>query len=288
MTKKKDEGKQDQSPWQKGTTVKGVVPPGRRLSDDKRKTRWSASGVKGVTPPGNLDAAEGPGADWYKKEERAKEKKAKENQRALEKAKAKPGKQEVQSMRPTAGFVPDPFSDLKDPSDLKEFLRLLNEFLDKHKLGPELAEGFASLITQSHSPFEIVVAFTVLSALVGKSTQMRRRYGVALERGAKVYFNLIGRLEKNVQVPRGLVPETVNALFYNLPQVAYQVPYAYATHAFVRMMELLRDGSNHVMDREVGALGEELYRRFIEGRSFGDQALVKMFPFELPPWASAE
>ena len=89
-------------------------------------------------------------------------------------------------------------------------------------------------------------------------------------------------------MPRGLVPETVNALFYALPQAAYQIPYAYATHAFLRVMELLRDGSNPDMDDAIAALGHELYSRFIEGRSLGDKSLASMFPLELPDWASPE
>jgi hypothetical protein len=284
MTKKKDDDKASESPWQKGTNVKGVVPPGRRLDPKaKRKTSWNASGVKGVTPPGTLRPEDSPTAEWAKQEAKERELKIKANQRALEKAKLeKPHQQEA--MRPMEGFVPDVFADLKDPSDMKSFLRRINEFLEQKKPSSDLSEGFASLITQSRAPFEIVVAFTVLSALVGKSTQLRRRYGVALERGAKVYFNLIGRLEKNVQVPRGLVPETVNALFYDLPQAAYQIPYAYATHAFLRMMELLRDGANRETDRALLELGDELHAKFIAGRSLGDQALARMFPFERPEW----
>lgn len=286
MTKKKEEP--GRSPWQEGTGVKGVVPPGRRLSDEPRKTKWSASGVKGVTPPGSHGPGEGPSADWAEKVEQERTKKAEANRRKLEKAKAKAGaaQEPMDPMRPMEGFVPDILAGLHDPSDFKSFLRRINEFLDQQKPGPELAESFASLITQSRAPFEIVVGFTILSGVIGKSTQMRRRYGVALERGAKVYFNLIGRLEQNVQVPRGLVPETVNALFYDLPAAAYQVPYAYATHAFLRMMELLREDEDK--DRAIGQVGQELYDRFIRGRSLGDQPLSRMFPFELPAWAALD
>ncbi len=276
------------SPWQKGTRVKGVVPPGRRLSDAPRKTRWSASGVSGVTPPGTLGPDEGPSADWAAKVEKERADKVKANRRALDRAKAKPGNaSEVDPMRPIGGFAPDVFADLHDPSDMKTFLRKINELLEQLKPTSERAEGLASLITQSRAPFEIVVGFTILSAVIGKSTQLRRRHAFALERGAKTFFNLLGRLERDVQVPRGLVPETVDALFYDLPQAAYQIPYAYATDAFVRMIELLRDHDEDT-DRALIGHAQTLYQSFIASRSLGDHPLTKMFPFELPEWASFE
>ena len=107
---KKDDPKSEQSPWQKGTTIKGVVPPGRRLSNEKRKTKWSASGVKGVTPPGNLDPDEGPSADWYEREAKVREKKEKENQRALQKAHGFEGRAHVRMQDQRA--LADVFDDL--------------------------------------------------------------------------------------------------------------------------------------------------------------------------------
>jgi hypothetical protein len=284
MKKKKDEGKAHESPWQKGTNVKGIVPPGRRLDPkEKKKTKWSASGVKGVTPPGSLDPDEGPSVEWAKQDEKKREEKVRANKKALEQARREK-EQKQQQLRPTGGFVPNAFADVQDPADLKSFLKRINDFLEETKPSSDLSEAFASLITQSRAPFEIVVAFTVLSALVGKSTQLRRRYGGALERGAKTYYNLICRLEKNVQVPRGLVPETVNALFFDLPQAALHIPYAYATHAFVRMLELLREDKGPAADRALLELGDELYSKYIAGRSLGDEALSRMFPFERPEW----
>ena len=283
MTKKKDDAKEDERPWTKGTNVKGVVPPGRRLDKTKsRKTRWSATGVSGVTPPGKLKPDEGPSVDWVEKEERRKEKKTKDNKRQAEKAKS--GNAKLDPMRPIAGFKPNALADVADPTDMKSFLKPINDFLDQKKPSSDLAQAFASLITQSHAPFDILIGFTILSALIGKSTQLRRRYAVALERGAKVYFNLLQRLEKNVQVPRGLVPETVNALFYDLPQAALSVPYAYATSAFLRQMELLRDSFKPELDQAIVELGQQLFDKFIAGRSLGDMSLAKMFPYTPPEW----
>ncbi|MCA9552513.1 MAG: hypothetical protein KC933_20945 [Myxococcales bacterium] len=281
----------DRSPWLRGVAgVRGVVPPGRRLSKDKRPSRWSASGVKGVVPPGNQKPGEGPVAEWLKDKGKAKRQAEKLNARALEAEKkaAERGKPsegvEFDPMRPMAGFVPEVFADIGDPGDLKVFLQTINDFLTENRPDPTVAIHFNQVVNQSHAPFEIVVGFTVLSVLVGRSSELRRRFALSLERGAKAFFNLAGRLRTDVKPPRGLVPETVDAIFYDLPATAYQVPYAFATDAFVRLLELLRKDDDPEYDATLLEFARGLRERFIEGRSFGDTPLVRMFPDEVPEW----
>lgn len=294
----KDDDKK--SPWLKGVAgVKGVVPPGRRLGKpgERRSTRWSATGVNGVVPPGSQKPGQGPSADWAKR--RAKDKKLaeKKNKRAFDasqraadnpKPTAKSARRpevEFDALRPMAGFEPDVFADLQDPDSLKAFLQCINEFLAENRADPLAAEHFSQMVNQSHAPFEIVIAFTILSSLVGRSTELRRRFSMSLERGAKVFFNLAGRLNHDVKAPRGLVPETVDALFYDLPATAYQFPYAFATSALMEQLALLRKQDNEDYDRLLIELAERMQARFIEGRSFGDQSLASLFPWDLPEWA---
>lgn len=298
MAKKPSSGdKAEVSPWLKGVAnVKGVVPPGRRLSPvgERRSNKWSASGVTGVRPPGKQKVGENPGVTWASKEAKAKDKALKATQRQLEEKKRgrKPGRPEGKDageafdpLRPMAGFVPDAFDDASDPDSLKAFLDQLGEFLTENRPNPEVAEHFSQLVLQSHAPYEIVVGFTVLNGLVGKSTPLRRRYSLALERGAKTFYNLAARMNGQLKAPRGLVPETVDALFYDLPAIAFQVPFAYATDAFLRMIDLIRDGTDLDFDRVLIKEARALRRRFIERRSFGDQPLSRMFPWEEPDWA---
>jgi hypothetical protein len=283
----------DRSPWLRGVAgVTGVVPPGRRLSTDKRPTRWSASGVKGVTPPGNQKPGEGAAAEWLKGKDKSRKQGEKRNAKAVQAQekvaqRAQPGKfehVEFDPLRPMAGFVPEVFADVGDPGDLKAFLQSITDFLTEHRPDATSAIHFNQVVNQSHAPFEIVVAFTILSVLVGRSTELRRRFALSLERGAKAFFNLAGRLDGNVKPPRGLVPETVDAIFYDLPATAYQVPYAFATDAFGRLVELLRKDDDPEYDAKLLEFTRFLRTRFIEGRSFGDTPLERMFPDEVPEW----
>lgn len=287
---KEDKPKGHPSPWLEGVRgVTGVVPPGRKLADDPRRTKWSASGVSGVTPPGNQKPGEGPGVDWADRMKKGRATKKRDNRRALDKAKQAAAKNvdipdDFDPMRPMEGFIPNVFADLSDPEGMKSFLERISGFVGELELDGDVTEDVAALITQSHAPFQIVVGFTVLSALVGKNTAQRRRYGIALERGAKTFFNLAKRLKNDLKTPRGLVPETVDALFYDLPAAAYEVPYAYATDAFLHMMEILRDGTNEELDAALTTFGEQLHERYIGRRSFGDQSLAGMFPYDPPEW----
>ncbi|MEO1230657.1 MAG: hypothetical protein AAFZ18_17310 [Myxococcota bacterium] len=247
------------SRWQRGTDVEGVVPPGRRLESAARESKWSASGVKGVTPPGLG--------------------------RARSQAPARPRAQpngRAPAKRP--GRVVDLIGGGDDPDDIGAFLQALGDFITRHAPSDEHAEGFAELIRQSQAPFEIVVAFTVLSALADADPSLRSEHGRALERGARTFFNLARRLDPAVEVPPDLGPESVDPLFFDLPYLALDVPYAFAVDAFCRQLELLREDDGR-RDALLADEAETLRRRFIERRAFGDQALRELFPWTRPDWA---
>jgi hypothetical protein len=283
------------SPWLKGVAkVKGVVPPGRRLSppSEKRTTRWSASGVKGVRPPGKQKIGAGRVDVAAEKEERKRVARGKANERALQRAKGaerntkRPGPEEAKALdqgRPVAGFQPDPFHDAKDPADLKTFLEQIAEFMQTIEISSNAIESLSELIIKSHAPYEITVAFTILSMLAGKDPKLRRRYARAIERGAKAFYNLARRLDPEVRAPRGLVPESLDAIFYDLPATAYQVPLAFATAAFLRTVELFQGERDN--NKKLIRFAVDLRERYIEKRSAGDQPLAVLFPWDPPDWA---
>lgn len=287
--------KEPESPWLKGVSgVTGVIPPGRRLSPvtEKRPTRWSASGVRGVRPPGTQKPGQGPSAESAAAWEKKKSLREKQNQQLYEGAKSgravkkRGGELSYDPGRPVGGYTPDPFAGQRDPKDLKGFLEEISELIRRLSLGTEYAVPMAELVRQSHAPFEVIVGFTVLSALVGKDNSLRRRHTLPLERGAKAFFNLSRRLDPNVKPPRGLVPESVDAIFYDLPTTAFQLPFAYAVEAFGRMIDLLR--SEEAQDRKLIEGVRALRKKYIDGRALGDRALEKLFPWTEPEWAPEE
>lgn len=258
--------------------AKQVVPPGRRLSkpDDRRSTQWSASGVQGIRAPGKQKPGEGAAYAWMTRKDKKKKRKAPPARRPEAQGAPDAG-------RPTAGFVPNVFADTGDPDSLKAFLDQIAGWFREHKPDESALTHLAELIGQSHAPYEIIVAFTALSAIIGGETELRNRYAWALERGAKAFYNLAMRLDKRVRPPRGLSPQRMDPIFYDLPATAYQLPYAYATDAFLRMLELVRGGIGH--DRQMLRFARDLHQRFIEQRAYGDRALGDIFPWEEPPWA---
>jgi hypothetical protein len=266
----------DRPPWH-APGVTGVEPPGRRLAKptETKGQPWNASGVRGVTPPGKLKPGEGPAVEWLARKE-------KKTAPAGGGGKKTPG-EAPPAGRPTAGFVPDVFSDQGDPKTLRDFLDEIAKYFREHAPDESATVHLAELIGQSHAPYELVVAFTLLSALVGTDTEQRNRYAWALERGAKAFYNLAMRLDKKVKPPRGLAPQRLDPLFYDLPASAYQIPYAYATDAFLRMLELVRGDIAH--DRAMITFARGMHQRFVASRSFGDKALSHMFPWEDPIWA---
>jgi len=276
----------DTPPWRQGVSgVRGVTPPGRRLPDKShRPNAWSASGVQGVTPPGHAvpgqNTAANRAATHRKLQADLRTRRRQRPEKASDPNPSAP-------VRPAAGFMPDIFADIQDPPDLQDFLRLLSEFLDEHPPAEDALDDIEKLIAQSHAPFEIVVGFTMMSALVGKDEALREDFGESLERGAHAFFNLARRLNPHIRIPPGLSPQSVDALFYDLPDLALQVPFAFATDAFVRLMRLLRDPADEVYDELLLAFAVRLRRRFIDTRSFGDQPLTRLFPWAVPDWAPA-
>lgn len=289
------------SPWLAGVYgVTGVVPPGRRLSPptERRPNAWSASGVQGVTPPGKQKPGEGPADVAKDKAARRRGVAQKADARAFQNARSgrPPPKRRAASDpgaeaeaarpkagRPQAGFVPNPFAGLRDPPDLKTYLDAIAELMRELPLGPDSIEGLGELIRQSHAPYEIAVGFTMLSVAVGRSNSMKRRYALVLERGAKVFFNLSRRLNPTMSIPRGLAPQTVDPIFYDLPTSAYEIPFAFATSAFCRVIELVRE--DEATDRKLVTFAQDLRKRYIDGRSHGDERLERMFPWTPPAWA---
>ena len=150
--------------------------------------------------------------------------------------------------------------------------------------GSDKAEvSLSEVITQSQAPYEIIVAFTGLSTLVGQDYDKREIYAFALERGARAYFNLAMRLDETIKAPRGLMPHKLDALFYDLPATAFQLPGAFIADTFGKLSELLVDDVdyNHELFKAVRAF----YEKYIDGQSYGDEPLSSIFPFERPRWA---
>jgi hypothetical protein len=280
----------DAAPWTVAG-IRGVVPPGRRLGapTEKRPLPWNASGVVGVTPPGNLKPGEGPATRWILKHQKGapppKPVATKAPPRKL--GRPVPGEvvepKPIDAGRPTAGFVPDPAAGTGDPASLKLFLDEITEFFAAHTPADTAEEDLDMLIRQSQTPYEIIVAFTILAALVGEDQNKRNRFGRSLQRGAKAYYNLAQRLDKKVRPPRGLAPQTLDPIFYDLPQLAYQLPFAFATDAFSKLLDMVRGSIAH--ERLLIRAARDFRRRFIEGRSLGDKALSAMFPWTEPEWA---
>ncbi len=270
----------ERRPWD-SPGITGVTPPGRRLDKpgDKRYAKWAASGVRGVVPPGSLKPGEGAAAEWLQRKGKRRPTKP-----SVPKKTSKPAPTNPE--RPTAGFLPDVFSDTDDPRSLKVFLDEIAFFMRDNQPDEDAPMHLAELIGQSHAPYEIIVGFTLLSAVVGQDTEMRNRFAWALERGAKAFYNLAMRLDRKVKAPRGLAPQRLDPIFYDLPSTAYQVPYAFATDAFLRVMELVRADTGH--DRLLITFARDLYDRYVVQRSFGDKPLSDLFPWEEPHWAPEE
>ncbi len=240
--------------WRNRTTIKGVVPPGRRLSDAPRERVWHASGVDGITPPGTMEVEPKKRA---KRPAGASRKKVKLTEKS------------------TASSSPLPLQDLLD--------RLAAHVRENLEPNDELIGDIARDMLQTHAPFEIIVGFTVLSALIGTDETERQKHHVTLERGAKAFYNLARRLDPKVRAPRGLVPQTLDPLFFDLPDLAYQLPEPFVVRAFGSLLDFLQTDPEH--DRALIALVYELRNEHIVGRKYGDQPLERMFPWTEPEWA---
>lgn len=248
------------APWRQRTPVKGVVPPGRKLSTEPRARIWHASGVQGITPPGSSESA--PTNTPPKPTTRRARAEGKPKGTAQSKSGAKPSS-------------PLPLQGLLD--------RLAEHVRENVRATDEVLRDLSREMLQTHAPFEIVVGFTLLSALVGTDEARRRELHLTLERGAKAFYNLARRLDPKVRAPRGLVPQTLDPLFYDVPDMAYQLPEPFVLHAFAGYLELLKSDPEH--DRRLMSFMRELRQELIEGRRFGEQPLERMFPWREPDWA---
>jgi len=246
-------------PWH-ANGVKGVVPPGRKLgkkSPAKAAAPWRATGVRGIRLDENRDEDEA--LDQWRMKRSAFKKPSQAKEPTRSKAPSKPKETKTEKPGP----------------NLKLFLDEIAAFFREHPPEQKSHEMLAELIGQSHAPYEITLGFTVLSALVGQDTEQRNKYAWALERGARAFFNLAMRLDKTVKAPRGLAPQRLDPLFYDLPATAFQIPYAFATDAFLRIIELVQ--GEHAHNQAVNRFGKELYEKHIQGHRYGDQSLAELF-----------
>ena len=257
--------KDDEAPPWAATGVKGIVPPGRKLSaTDKRTAPWRSTGVRGVELSNRSDVS----AD----QERWK------IDRAGKKRRAPPARKPQPPPKPGVGQI-----EPQAQSGLKIFLDEIAEFFRGNLPPEECTVSLSELIGQSHAPYEIIMGFTVLSTVVGQDGELRDTYAGALERGARAYFNLAMRLDDSIKPPRGLLPQRLDPIFYDLPATAFQLPYAFGTDAYLKTMELLVGEPQY--NRLLVELGEKLYARHIEGQRYGDENLSTLFPWERPKWA---
>ncbi len=269
------------SPWLQGVAgIKGVVPPGRRLSDEARPNKWSASGVRGVRPPGNAEVGSKP--PWAE----TPDKRASDARRRQ--AELRKGKNKTQQGRPTDGVQPDLTLPLDKPKEFRKFLSQVEDHMRAHPMGLDNAEDFAIAIRQSHAPFQIVIGFTGLSMIVAEHQQLRRKLSTVLERGAMAYFNLAQRIDDSVKVPKGLHIETLDPLFWDMPRSFTKIPYAWATDAFCQLLFLFRHVGDEPSDRALIAVARQLRDQHINGRSFGDRSLETLFAWEEPDWVPPE
>lgn len=245
-----------EAPWRERTPIKGVVPPGRKLSNEPRARVWHGSGVEGITPPGTMEA----------KPAKKSPKPAGPKRGARQKGDGKTAKKPSSSL---------PLQGLLD--------RLADYVRENVEATHEVLRDLSREMLQTHAPFEIVVGFTLLSALIGTDETRRRDHHLILERGAKAFYNLARRLDPKVRPPRGLVPQTLDPLFFDVPDLAYQLPEPFVVRAFCGLLDLLRSDPEH--DRRLIAFTNELRKEYVLGRRYGDQPLERMFPWREPDWA---
>jgi hypothetical protein len=252
-------------PW-RATGVKGIVPPGRKLPDQANADApWRATGVGGIRVTDNQASA--PAQDRWKMNRGAK---------------TRPRPVATRAQKPKS--APQNPSGAKDSSpSIKDFLDDIAAFIREHPPAPECSESLAELIRQSQAPYEIIIGFTILSTVVGQDSEMRNKYAWVLERGARAYFNLAMRLDKTIKPPRGLVPQRLDPLFYDLPATAFQIPFAFGTDSFLRIIDLLQRDVPY--NRILIEHAQKLYDTHIQPHHYGDQSLTELFSWQAPDWA---
>jgi hypothetical protein len=292
------------APW-RVAGIEGIVPPGRRLSpeSENRPLAWSASGVRGVVPPGKLAPGTGPATEWTLKKAgvdargrptkpsrpgaRAGDAAAQGSGGSRAAGRARRGAPAappppIEAGRPTAGYLPDPNAGSADPRSLKLLLDEIAAFFDSRPILAERRDELDLMIRQSHAPYEVAVGFALLAS-VCQEPEPKGRHARALQRGAQTYYNLAMRLDPELSPPRGLNPRAVDALFFDMPDSYRELPYSATAHAFLGLLELLR--GDRVHDRDLLRFARKLERRFITGRSYGDQAVSTLLPWTEPAWA---
>lgn len=263
----------EDAPWRvKG--VKGIVPPGRRFSSHETapSAPWRATGVRGV----QIQKQEAPEDSTSRRWALARSSKPKRPQKkssALSSPQRKTPTQKKESAQ-------------TEDSALKIILDEVAEFFRNFGGSPKAEMSLSEVITQSQAPYEIIVAFTGLSTLVGQDYEKREQYAFALERGARAFFNMAMRLDDTMKAPRGLMPHKLDALFYDLPATAFQLPGAFVADTFSKLSELLVNDVEY--DHELYKAVRSLHEKYIEGQSYGDEPLNSIFPFERPSWAPEE
>ncbi|MEE2902048.1 MAG: hypothetical protein VYC39_06940 [Myxococcota bacterium] len=260
----------DDAPW-RAKGVRGVTPPGRRFSreDGGRSAPWQATGVRGVQIQKPESSEQPPSRRWAMAHASRPERPKRKHLSGGPAQKKEPPRKKETSQQ--------------DETSLKMILDEVAEFFRKFGGSHKAEVSLSEVITQSQAPYEIIVAFTGLSTLVGQDYEKRELYTFALERGARAYFNLAMRLDDALKAPRGLMPHKLDALFYDLPATAFQLPGAFVADTFGKLSELLVDDVDY--NHELFTAVRSLYEKHIEGKSYGDEALTSIFPFAHPNWA---
>lgn len=266
---------EEDAPWRKGSGVQGVRPPERSRVRGRHEPAWSASGVRGVTPPGSMPKDRRPRDLWKQHQTREREAAKQAMKRARKRTAGARSAEAPPFARPVAGHLPQSHLDPCPVADFPQVFEELKCRLAQAELDEASAEEFAMVIRQSSAPFEVVVAFAVLTAAVQDRRSLRRQFGRELERGIECTFNLMERLGLEPEVPDEFEPERMDVLFFGFPDSGLEMPFAHLTVTLEHLIQLFEED---VAEAVVAPLIRELRASYIQGRSHGDQSLEEMFP----------
>lgn len=274
MKKKKPPA--DPSPWNRGTDVKGVVPPGRRLDPDQgdRRAAWQASGVRGVTPPGRQKPGDGPGIDFmHPRKQRSR-------------PRAGPGTPQHGAAAKATGSAPSPMHTGDEKGRLHAGMKPIAAHFRAHPPSASVTADVAAWIRQSQAPYELAVGFAILSVATENDPALRRTHDAALRRGSAAFFRLSQLIDPKTRLPRGTNIALVESIFESLPVGADAMPFAYTVGALLRALPILQPETLN----DQGALldlAETLWRKHVLGQRVGDLVLEDRFPLTLPDWPGA-
>jgi hypothetical protein len=188
--------------------------------------------------------------------------------------------------RATAGYMPKAFMDLRDPKGLAVLLTDIGLFLKEHPPDEEEAiDNLASLVVQSHDPYLITVGHVGLSSMIEGDADLEAEFEAVLVRGNTVMHYLLQRLDASHEAPEAFSDDGLQALFFGVPQIAWDLPFARTVDVFAQSLELLRN--DREQDRNLVAYVQQLRRRYVIGRSYGDKSVEALFPWETPEWAES-